>query len=544
MASSERGVGGPSSERGKLSKCEFCSGHFQTLTLLTCYHSLCGDCLELVGHRNKVTCQVCFNDVTVQSSGVSTKPVPGSPQDQAGHSKTKRMRKEESYLCQRCPSHERQNAAKGCIECAEYMCETCSQNHISIVSREHQLLAIADYESEKLNPSTNKFPSYCTKHTDKVVDVFCQDCKKCVCVQCALSEHPNPKHTYVSLEKAAGKVKADLKPTLQQIDSKRKDTSRAKTNHVKILRDLKKNLKSGLKVIDQHANAIIENVREAQKKAKEEYQNAFSEKDKILSSSIKQISSLDNRLADTTKSVEMKVKFASDTQLLMSEDAMANGMLQLLQAKVDLEPQVTSALYFNVTGSPDVAKFGHVQTVGFSSDTTVVQHSKSLAPGTLCLHETLVDNPEGVVSRSVILDLGNPGQSSFEMKQRKAPGKEYETSNDEKAIESATQQPGKDFEMAHHRSTGMPKKKRVYKKQPKNPVSTEEIPDAASMMEMFQAMLQQQTTSTPKKRGEREASATVTTGQADEQCSVYKESADTGESTEPVKVRDIKNTHN
>ncbi|XP_070561621.1 E3 ubiquitin-protein ligase TRIM33-like [Ptychodera flava] len=464
MASSERGFGVASSERETLT-CPLCSGSVATLRLLTCGHQLCRDCEQLFGNRNTFSCPLCSADMNMRSPDEMTTssiegmvPVLGDPSDQACNARARRNRREESYLCQRCPSHERQNAAKGCIECAEYLCETCSQDHQnSIVSKEHRLLAIEDYESEKLKPSTKKSPSYCTKHSDKVVDVFCQDCRKCVCLRCALTEHPNPTHRYVSPEDAAKEVRERFKPSLQEIDNKRKRTSRAKTTHAKTQRELKKNLKGGFKIIDQHANAIIENVREAQKKAKEEYQNAFSEKEKILSSSQKQIASLDSRLADTIKSVEMKVNFASDTQLLMSEDAITKDMHQLLQEKVDLEPQVTGALYFNVTGSSDVAEFGHIQTVGVSSDTMAAEDSNTMPSATLSVHETLIDNPEGVVSRSVFLDLGNPGQSSFEVTQRETPGNADQTSSVKQAMEATMEQPGNDSEIAGQRSTEMPK---------------------------------------------------------------------------------------
>src|SRR6218665_3256933 len=79
-------------------------------------------------------------------------------------------------------------ATTRCLECKDNYCESCAKVHrFQKVSKDHQIVNIgSDKESERNRLISMKS---CTKHTRKLLNYYCAECKKIVCVSCFAEGH-------------------------------------------------------------------------------------------------------------------------------------------------------------------------------------------------------------------------------------------------------------------------------------------------------------------------------------------------------------------
>src|SRR6218665_3721702 len=79
-------------------------------------------------------------------------------------------------------------ATTRCLECKDNYCESCAKVHrFQKVSKDHQMVNIgSDKESERNRLISMKS---CTTHTRKLLNYYCAECKKIVCVSCFAEGH-------------------------------------------------------------------------------------------------------------------------------------------------------------------------------------------------------------------------------------------------------------------------------------------------------------------------------------------------------------------
>jgi hypothetical protein len=100
--------------------------------------------------------------------------------------------------CQHCDRYGSRLAAHGyCINCCEYLCESCfifHKNHI--LSRDHILLHKSIFPQTLQPPSSSysqqndDFTQICPKHKEEVIRSFCEGHKALLCNVCITLEHP------------------------------------------------------------------------------------------------------------------------------------------------------------------------------------------------------------------------------------------------------------------------------------------------------------------------------------------------------------------
>ena len=96
-------------------------------------------------------------------------------------------------LCDICKANNEGHAVKTaettnrCVLCQENLCDSCCKMHKTFkVSRNHDVIKIGCDVGEEsvVSPTTN-----CDIHRGKVLDYYCADCKKVVCVSCFVESH-------------------------------------------------------------------------------------------------------------------------------------------------------------------------------------------------------------------------------------------------------------------------------------------------------------------------------------------------------------------
>jgi len=90
------------------------------------------------------------------------------------------------------------SATMHCIDCSQKLCEQCSRPHMKMKGGPHQVRPLtADLEQELIQLRS----SYCNKHKDKTVELYCHDCNENICMLCFAVNHMQ--HKTVEILEAA-----------------------------------------------------------------------------------------------------------------------------------------------------------------------------------------------------------------------------------------------------------------------------------------------------------------------------------------------------
>jgi hypothetical protein len=102
----------------------------------------------------------------------------------------------------------RKQAVKFCIECQQKFCEDCVGTHRRLrVSKGHRLVEIGDEEG--MRAAVGKVTSsYCDKHPEEALKLYCFDCQAAICFMCFVEEHKS--HKCSDVNKVAGEFRQQM----------------------------------------------------------------------------------------------------------------------------------------------------------------------------------------------------------------------------------------------------------------------------------------------------------------------------------------------
>ena len=205
----------------ELLTCAFCLSEAINPKSLECQHTFCLECLtqyiRTKDVKDKIECPTCRQWSHLPNGGLDRLQVnfffnqlkDAAVEPNTGH--TSHMSLPAGLVCSS-PECEGKPAVKYCDKC-EYLCSDCERDHKSVrVLKKHNLLDIE--ESQQLQ--AQQLPT-CDKHPDKLIKLYCEDCKMAVCSRCFLTFHQH--HKWVELASKSAEAKAGLKEVLQQVRS-------------------------------------------------------------------------------------------------------------------------------------------------------------------------------------------------------------------------------------------------------------------------------------------------------------------------------------
>lgn len=86
-------------------------------------------------------------------------------------------------------STEARNVKTYCAECQQNLCQQCSECHRKTrATREHRLVEVGE-QADKAETLLKLSESFCDKHVDKRLELYCFDCKLVVCMMCYINNH-------------------------------------------------------------------------------------------------------------------------------------------------------------------------------------------------------------------------------------------------------------------------------------------------------------------------------------------------------------------
>jgi len=177
-----------------VTECPICVTMFTDPRVLPCIHTYCLKCIrdwfkDKQG-GDKVPCPLCRKDFVIPEGGLDDLPKNifvmkvMSIKDLSSSEK-------EALVCDLCGSDDESMSADKiatmyCLDCQQKLCAACYFCHTKF--KQTALHKSVDL-SEKITEVSLCPPSFCEKHKDKLIEIYCFDCKEVSCMMCFVKLH-------------------------------------------------------------------------------------------------------------------------------------------------------------------------------------------------------------------------------------------------------------------------------------------------------------------------------------------------------------------
>ncbi|XP_078603218.1 E3 ubiquitin-protein ligase TRIM56-like [Branchiostoma floridae x Branchiostoma japonicum] len=274
-------------------QCTICYDTFkEPKILIPCLHTFCKTCLKecVTKQQNgRLPCPICRLEVKLPEDGVDglrdnsfTASLVAAVQDQV-----KILENPNNILCYKCDGV----ATWRCVECAEFLCQTCESAHRRMKSTNgHTRLTITELQTgdhdDKLRA---KWTPKCEAHPSKTLRLFCTTCNVPICRECAGTNHQELAHQHEELSQAATVRKTILKDLLTrcqlQVQNFHKHervlTKMApylEENEEKAKAEVTTNVKRLIAIIQQEETAMLDSISLAAEEKRKKLQDQLDEK--------------------------------------------------------------------------------------------------------------------------------------------------------------------------------------------------------------------------------------------------------------------------
>ena len=219
--------------------CPICLEVFDNPKSLPCIHGFCLKCLERYFKDNspgdEVPCPLCRKEFKIPPDGLVGLQHHFFIQHLVD-ARSASTKSTDEVACDSCleenegrSSEEIPTATIYCIDCKQKLCERCSRLHKKWTSGAHLLKPLgAELEQEVVKLRG----SYCDKHKDKQVELYCHDCDENICLMCYAVKHRN--HNSDEIPEVAGnfrpRIEEDDEQILSLISAGREQLEQTKQN--------------------------------------------------------------------------------------------------------------------------------------------------------------------------------------------------------------------------------------------------------------------------------------------------------------------------
>ena len=209
-------------------ECSLCLDDFKEPKLLPCFHVFCkSPCLEKLVAKDgqSLQCPTCRYLVPLSAKGVS-----GLQSDfHIDHLFEIRdaFNKAVESTDTQCGSCEDGKATGYCRDCGEFVCDDCQAAHKRVkTSKNHQIITLDEVQAQ----ATNLIPpkrliSYCPRHPESVLKIFCETCLVLICNDCTIRLHKD--HNYDLVGDVFLKHKEEIVTSLKPIKENLSKTQHA-----------------------------------------------------------------------------------------------------------------------------------------------------------------------------------------------------------------------------------------------------------------------------------------------------------------------------
>ena len=209
-----------SDQLSDITECPICVETFTDPKVLPCVHTFCLKCLLKYGEhdkpRDQVACPLCRATFAIPPGGFADLPNNCFINKLLLISEVTQG-KFETQACDICPEKEiGVKATAYCVECSQHICATCCKRHGKLkFAKSHQVLSLKDKASSEV--LLKMTASYCAKHHDEQIKLYCHDCKQVTCVLCHVTDHQ--KYMCSDIQKSAEEFRKQLDDDIEKVTS-------------------------------------------------------------------------------------------------------------------------------------------------------------------------------------------------------------------------------------------------------------------------------------------------------------------------------------
>ena len=196
-----------------------------------------------------------------------------------------------------------------CAECNHFLCEDCAGAHKKMKALSgHQVKEIGKFKPSDARDYARRAKT-CKQHNDEV-RFFCEQCKTCICRDCAILDHED--HKKMSLERGLERKKSEIEVKIREVqinasrlknhkESLEKRRLKVNTCFEQVTKDVQEAAECGINLIRRHEESVTETLMERKESFEEEFVN--------------QMTSLDGKLAEIGSSLEFGEEVLSRNNL-------------------------------------------------------------------------------------------------------------------------------------------------------------------------------------------------------------------------------------
>ena len=266
-------------------------------------------------------------------------------------------------ICELCNSGDQ--AVSRCTNCKVFMCEYCVTAHKRINTfHGHQFLTLL--EVKNLGSKALAKPSFCTKHADEVLKLYCDTCQKTICRDCTIVDHRDHKYNFVvdvaererkSVEAVLQETKAKDIAVEEGLKAVKDMESRIQFKIVEVSKDVDVFFDEQVKTLEEmRANLKLEVKTQGQAKLK-----ALSNQEEMLALSLAQ-------LRNSTDFAEKALKDGNDLEILSIKQQLIQRLAQLNASQFHCKP--CNSDYLKLKINKRILDIGEMMTLAHAPDTT------------------------------------------------------------------------------------------------------------------------------------------------------------------------------
>ena len=205
--------------------CGICLDSYTEPKLLQCFHVFCKQCLErLVVHDRQglsLHCPSCRRSTLLPPTSVSGLQTAFYLNNLFEvRDAIEKVKEPQKTQCEKC---NKRVATTFCRNCGQFICARCTETHQEWEEfSSHKVITLDQLEGDvaQLVPPKKKV-LFCSKHSTKELDLYCETCEELVCRDCTVRVHRDHQYDLVTdaFQKQKDVLVTSLQPVERQLDT-------------------------------------------------------------------------------------------------------------------------------------------------------------------------------------------------------------------------------------------------------------------------------------------------------------------------------------
>ena len=380
-------------------KCSLCSELYTEPRMLQCLHSFCVKCvkklLEEQGSETSLKCPTCKKSSSLPEGGVDALPKDLHKVRMATVAQYEvKLQGGEETACDRCVKASNGPAVSFCVNCCEFLCKICCEDHKSWrKTLNHELQPVgsskSDCQSTKDSPASllsniPEEPRKCQLHSDEALKFYCNTCTVLICCDCIVHKHSG--HSFDRIEKVAEKEKIDLLTSLGSADGAKSKLDDAIAKGGKVTQQIQAKQRS----IEEEIENAFKTLMKALRKRKETLLAKAAEislgKQTALTIQGEEFKALRDEIAETCEMITQATQVYTPAEMLSVKAVMADKLQLLVKQfqEVDVEPCKSEVMPSSLDTTElveNIESFGFVTGGSFPGEAKIDLHKPGAIVG-------------------------------------------------------------------------------------------------------------------------------------------------------------------